>query len=268
MSAPEPARLYERATTASGHPAPLWHLDATRTFFAGPLDYNAAHQHGAPVYLAGLYGRFRLRIAGGSWLTCRTAMIPAGVIHELDLGGDPLAVFYIEASAGDAATLAPLVAGAEETGGALLGASGEVAPLRALFESETGISWAGDALADMLQFAEKRARRPIDQRLAAALDLLEASDIDASPLPASRCASATGLSASRFQHLFTAQMGIPFRRYRSWVRMRRAIDAIVKGANFTTAAHGAGFADQAHFAHAFRQTFGAPASKSLTAIRR
>ncbi|WP_158807555.1 helix-turn-helix transcriptional regulator [Beijerinckia sp. L45] len=263
-----PDRLYERAGLASDHPAPLWHLDSAHTFFAGPLDYNAAHRHGAPVYLAGLYGRFGLRIAGGSWLTCRTAMIPAGVVHELDLGGNPLAVFYVEASAGDAAGLAPLVADAEEVGGALVGASGEVAALRALFESSTGAAWAGEALADLLRFATARARRPIDPRLARALDLMDTRDADFPPLAASRCASAAGLSASRFQHLFTAQMGIPFRRYRGWVRMRRAIRAVVEGANFTTAAHDAGFADQAHFAHAFRQTFGAPASKSLTGIRR
>jgi hypothetical protein len=32
----------------------LWHLDPGRTLFIGPLDYNASHQHGAPVYLTGL----------------------------------------------------------------------------------------------------------------------------------------------------------------------------------------------------------------------
>jgi AraC-like DNA-binding protein len=50
--------------------------------------------------------------------------------------------------------------------------------------------------------------------------------------------------------------------------MRRAIEEIVAGANFTAAAHAAGFADQAHFAHDFRRTFGAPASRSLSGVRR
>jgi AraC-like DNA-binding protein len=262
-------RLYERAAAASGdRQAPLWHLDPTQTFFAGPLDYNAAHQHGAPVYLAGLYGRFGLRIGAGPWMVCRTAVIPAGVTHELDLGGNPLAVFYIEAPVGDAAALAPLVRDAREVGGALVGASGEVLPMRALFEDSSSTAWTGEALNDLLHFAKGRARRSVDPRLARALELMRGFDEDLPPIAAARCAETAGLSASRFQHLFTAQMGIPFRRYRSWIRMRRAIEAIVEGANFTTAAHSAGFADQAHFAHAFRQTFGAPASRSLTGVRR
>ncbi|WP_245425620.1 hypothetical protein [Phyllobacterium brassicacearum] len=35
-------------------------------------------------------------------------------------------------------------------------------------------------------------------------------------------------------------MGVPFRRYRAWNRMRAAISEIVNGSNFTTAAHAAG----------------------------
>jgi AraC-like DNA-binding protein len=49
--------------------------------------------------------------------------------------------------------------------------------------------------------------------------------------------------------------------------MRAAIREIVNGSSFTRAAHAAGFADQAHFAHDFRRTFGAPASRSLTNLR-
>ena len=80
-------RLYERVNA-------LWYLDEGRTLFAGPLDYNASHQHGAPVYLAGLYGPFGIRMAGSRWKSCLTAVIPAGVQHILDIGGNPLAVFY------------------------------------------------------------------------------------------------------------------------------------------------------------------------------
>ncbi|MFJ5489383.1 helix-turn-helix domain-containing protein, partial [Hansschlegelia beijingensis] len=77
-----------------------------------------------------------------------------------------------------------------------------------------------------------------------------------------------GLSASRLQHLFASEVGVPIRRYRAWSRMRGAIAEIVAGASFTQAAHAAGFADQAHFAHDFRRTFGAAASRSLRGVRR
>ena len=70
LEGPEGERLYERAAPApapapwspSGEPDALWHLDAGRTLFIGPLDYNASHQHGAPVYLTGLYEKFGLRV--------------------------------------------------------------------------------------------------------------------------------------------------------------------------------------------------------------
>src|SRR5690606_24687577 len=55
-------RLYERATGHAAGLGPLWFVDAGRLFFAGQLTYNAMHQHGAPVFLAGIYGPFRLRI--------------------------------------------------------------------------------------------------------------------------------------------------------------------------------------------------------------
>lgn len=62
MSAPD--GLYERAAP-DGMLRPFWHVDEVHTFFVGPLEYNRLHQHGAPVFLAGIYSEFRLRIHGG-----------------------------------------------------------------------------------------------------------------------------------------------------------------------------------------------------------
>lgn len=259
-------RLYERAADAGGDVDALWHLGGGRTLFAGPLDYNASHQHGAPVFLAGLYGSFALRLGAGPWLRCRTAVIPAGVPHELDVGGDPIAVLYVEPDRAGVDALIPLVRDAREAGGALVGRAGEVAPLRALYEARDGARWAEPALGDLVGFAARRARRPIDPRVARVVEALYASYDDRAPV--ARLAAAAGLSASRFQRLFTREVGVPFRRYRAWHRMRAAIAEIVGGRSFTAAAHAAGFADQAHFAHDFRRTFGAPASRSLSRVRR
>jgi len=258
-------RLYEPATTDSGELDALWHLEEGRTFFAGPLDYNAGHQHGAPVYLAGLYGNFGLRMEGGKWLSCRTAVIPAGVVHELDIGGNPLAVFYIEPDIAGVDALTPLVRNAREVDGALVGSTGEVSLLRTLYEDRASTLWAGSALTDLLGFARRRAARQIDPRVSRVVESLYARSDDLTPV--AQLAGSAGLSASRFQHLFTREVGVPFRRYRAWHRMRAAIREIVAGSNFTTAAHAAGFADQAHFAHDFRRTFGAPASRSLSRVR-
>lgn len=265
ISSPVGERLYERTAPWSGELDALWHLDEGRTFFAGPLDYNASHQHGAPVYLAGLYGKFGLRVEGGRWLSVRTAVIPAGVRHELQLGGMPLGVFYIEPDLAGTDALTPLVRGSSEDNGALVGSTGEVGALRELYESRTATRWAGTALSDLLGFAKRRSRREIDPRVARVVASLSAGVAELRPVE--RMAAEVGLSASRFQHLFTREVGVPFRRYRAWQRMRGAIAEIVRGSSFGRAAHAAGFADQAHFGHDFRRTFGAPASRSLAQVR-
>jgi AraC-like DNA-binding protein len=257
--------LYERA--ADQKPLlPIWHVAGATTVFAGPLRYNAGHQHGAPVFLAGLYGDFRLRVGAEGWTVCRTALIPAGCVHELDLGGDPLGVLYLEPDRFGTEALTPLLDGTRTAAGALVGAGGETRLLRDLFEHRTGASAAGPAVADLLAFAGRRVEPRIDGRIARSIGRLLAEP-DAMP-SAAALAAVFGLSASRFQHLFTDAVGVPFRRYRAWLRMRRAIGAVIDGSNFTGAAHAAGFADQAHFAHDFRRTFGAPASLSLRDIRR
>ncbi len=267
---PEGGRLYEPAAPAPAPPSgdldALWHLDAGRTLFIGPLDYNASHQHGAPVYLTGLYGKFGLRVEGGPWRSVRTAVIPAGVRHELQLGGMPLGVFYIEPDLAGTEALTPLVRGSSEQGGALVCSNGEVAAFRSLYESRTATRWAGEALGDLLGFARSKARKDIDPRIARAVASL--SSFGLGPLRSVEALAAeVGLSGSRFQHLFTREVGVPFRRYRAWQRMRGAIAEIVRGSSFGRAAHLAGFADQAHFGHDFRRTFGAAASISLARIR-
>jgi AraC-like DNA-binding protein len=258
-------RLYERAA-APASIRPVWHVDRGRMLFIGPLRYNASHQHGAPVYLAGIYEPFHLRVAGGEWLNCRTAMIPAGVSHELDVGGAPIGVFYVEPSLAGADTLVPFLSDVHEAHGALIGASGETRLLRELWEDRASLTCVGEALDGFVAFSRPRARRPIDARVAAVVGALHGDDFDAGAVAAH--AARVGLSPSRFQHLFSREVGVAFRRYRAWTRMRTAIADIARGSNFTAAAHLAGFSDQAHFGHDFRRTFGAPPSGSLRNIRR
>lgn len=243
---------------------PIWHLEPGRALFVGPLGHNAPHAHSVPVLLAGLYGAIRLRIAGGDWVCCEAAVVPAGVSYEFDADGQPLAVLYLEPSEAGAEALVPFVSHAREEGGALVGASGIRTVVRDLYEASDGGS-VTEALNDLFGFAKPRARRNLDPRIARAVASLstDAEEVRS----AAAAAREIGLSSSRFQHLFADEVGVPFRRFRIWQRLRAAIAEIVAGSSFTDAAHRAGFYDQAHFGRAFRQTFGAPASPSLRKVR-
>lgn len=68
------------------------------------------------------------------------------------------------------------------------------------------------------------------------------------------------LSPGRFRHLFVEQTGMGLRPYVLWRRFVCAWDLLAAGESVSTAAHGAGFADSAHFARTSRQTFGFPPS--------
>ena len=253
-----PSRLNERA--ALGRPS-LWHVDDGWALFAGPLQHNDSHAHSTAVFLAGLYGTFRLRVADSPWLSCRSAVIRAGTPYEFDVGGDPLGVFYLEPSVAGADALAPLVAGAHEVNGALVGHA-DAPLLRSAFEQRLrpGRDNLRAEVGDVVAHAKRRSRRIIDVRISRSVEALQAAT-DA--VSVSEAAAAAGLSASRFQHLFTREVGVPFRRYRAWHRLRAAIREVVGGSSLTAAAHAAGFADQAHFTRSFRRTFGAPPSRGL-----
>ena len=69
-------------------------------------------------------------------------------------------------------------------------------------------------------------------------------------------ARVVGLSPGRTRHLFVQQTGLPFRTYLLWLRLVRATEIFAVGKSLTEAAHGAGFADQAHLSRTFRRMFG------------
>jgi AraC-like DNA-binding protein len=78
-----------------------------------------------------------------------------------------------------------------------------------------------------------------------------------------QAARAAHISPSRLTHLFSAQIGIPFRRFVLWLRLRRAAEHVRRTRSLTEAAHAAGFSDLAHFSRACRATFGVAPSGLL-----
>ncbi len=245
---------------------PLWHIGETASLFAGPLQFNAPHRHSVPVLVTGLHERFAIRVGHGKRRSVDAAMVPAGISYELDVGGKPVVVLYLEPRFDSRTVLKSLLSDTCEEGGALLGRCREVRVLRAVFENPTSARWAHEAVDDLIVFGCRHGRADgLDSRIMrAATTLRSGRDLGT----ATSLAAGSGISLSRFQHLFSENVGVPFRKYRSWCRLRMAITEIIAGGTLTTAAHGAGFADQAHFSRVFRATFGAVPSGSLADVRR
>lgn len=147
-------------------------------------------------------------------------IIPAGVLHQIGATGRKIVVAYLDArhyGLNDAARLA-------ETWGRLK---------------------PGLARVDCLQEdVDRISPRPLEKRIGVAIDALEQCST------IREAAGVIGLSEGRFTHLISDVLDAPPRRWRNWLRLRRAIDHIVDGRNITTAACEAGFADSAHLSRA------------------
>lgn len=102
----------------------------------------------------------------------------------------------------------------------------------------------------------------IDARLSAALEFVE-SELAFGPVPLQKAANQSHLSPDRFRHLFADQMGLAYKRYVLWRRLRLASTYLMEGQDVTTAAHAAGFSDAAHFARTIKSTFGVTARQAL-----
>jgi len=69
-------------------------------------------------------------------------------------------------------------------------------------------------------------------------------------------AAISGLSRSRFMHVFTESVGLPLRRYVLGLRLQRACSELKAGSTVTSAACSAGFSDAAHLTRTFRRMLG------------
>ncbi|WP_218968330.1 helix-turn-helix domain-containing protein [Janthinobacterium sp. 35] len=120
-----------------------------------------------------------------------------------------------------------------------------------------------DSLAAALQ-AQPR-KHLADARVQRALDQVDA--LLSGKVSAAAVAEAAHLSLSQLERLFSAQLGLPVRRLVLWRRLRLAIRFILLGSTLTDAAHGAGFADAAHFSRTMRSLFGVRADRSLRQLQ-
>lgn len=113
-----------------------------------------------------------------------------------------------------------------------------------------------------LEALRQLPRRSLDDprlaRALAALDQQLTGKVSAQAL-----AQAAHLSLSQLERLFCDQLGLPVRRLVLWRRLRIALQLALAGGTLTEAAHGAGFADSAHFSRTMKQLFGVTAAASL-----
>jgi AraC-like DNA-binding protein len=228
-------------------------LGADRALYLGDLPATDWHRHGAPVLLIGLSGAIDVQVAGGPRERCRSAMVAADVAHVLDPRGERVAVLYIEPDAPEFRAVRDRCLGDADVAFDLARRPDDRSIVERRLERFDVEALVGASRGPL-----------IDRRIARTLPPLRTGAV------AGRDGMATvaDLSASRFNHLFRAETGVSFRRYRLWTRLRGAIRSVASTRTLTDAALDGGFADAAHFSRVFRDMFGLTPSAVLKDLRR
>lgn len=233
-----------------------------RALYVGPSLQLAAHRNAVAVLAIALDGQLHVAHFPDQpergFQACRTVLIEPNALHLIQSTGHNCAFLYLDALSDDLQIIRN--ACLERGKRASFGIDTEellIGLLCAMAPSGAGWNASRSALAAVLKF--ERARP--DRRIRAAVDALSRTPEQMTTVAA--MALAAGLSASRFQHLFKLETGVPFRRFRSWTRLRMALMAAHSGTALTEAAHAAGFSSSAHLSTAFKDMFGMAPSQLL-----
>ncbi|RJF87878.1 AraC family transcriptional regulator [Oleomonas cavernae] len=214
--------------------------------FHGLAGDQHAHSHHAIQICAG--GGIEVTADCGATVGAALA-IPADLRHRLAPTSRPVMLAYLDpdSSAGQAvgALLAGRIGTLDDTVGERLAAmQRQAGPLRA---------WAVAAAAfPVLSPAGGRGPAGTVARVQAVM----AAALDEPVWRPRDLARALDLSVDRLGRLFRAESGMQLRSWLKWQRLQAAIGLALNGEDLTRAAHGAGFADQAHLTRTMRATFG------------
>jgi AraC-like DNA-binding protein len=128
--------------------------------------------------------------------------------------------------------------------------------LHALCHGPADLTLACDVMDGLLDAVLAGARRapPVDLRIPWVMRKLDV-DID---YPFEQLAAELGVSCSRLSHLFTQELGLSFRSYQIWARLRQAWELLVQRPDLsvTDVARAMGYADAAHFSRTFHNGLG------------
>jgi AraC-like DNA-binding protein len=94
---------------------------------------------------------------------------------------------------------------------------------------------------------------PVDHRLEKVLAVLQRED---NRKTIEDVAQQVGLSSARLRVIAKRDLGVSLSDWMIWRKLERAAHLLAQGSTITSAAYGAGFADQSHFARAMRSHFG------------
>jgi AraC family transcriptional regulator len=213
------------------------------------------HSHHVVQIILSLDVPVRIHAGDGDWRTVRGVIVRPDAPHSLDPCGAVVVFLYVDPESREGRWLM------ESLRGPLTTVTPEQfephLPQLTLFRDRAPSAGEMSELVRSLVGSLCVGPPPVhrmDERVARALVVIRQNE--ASRIPLEEVAAQVFLSPSRFAHLFTKEVGLPFRRYVLWRKLTRAMLLISKGNSLVSAAHSSGFADAAHMTRTFHQMFG------------
>ena len=223
--------------------------------FVGTVSDTSTHAHYAVQLTLTLGDSFQVRTDAGHE-ECGAAVIPSRAPHAVRASAGRLLMLYLDPTA----PLGGRVAASSKGPGVRTFGVEDVGDCRSDVERHLVTGWGqtdGAVLVDRVVGAlvpEIEKESTIDPRVRQVLSILD--DEECGTWKLTEIADRVALSPDRLRHLFSEQLGIPIRSYKSWARLRRAITLLVQGGSLTEVAHEANFVDAAHLSRTFRDMFG------------
>lgn len=222
------------------------YLDAGLILYVGPGAEADKHAHNAVQLVWSLDGPFELT-TGGRREERSVALIPANTEHTLNAAGHVIALLLVESHGARGVALDDL-AKRQRSREPMIDA--HMFPSQDLAAVDVA-GWADRVLEALGVSAGRSQITSVTRRAIAHIE----RGLDGVPRVAD-VARSLSLSTSRLTHLFSSEVGIPFRRFVLWTRIKRAVASHQAGNDLTAAAIAAGFSDAAHFSRTFRSMFG------------
>jgi AraC-like DNA-binding protein len=235
-----------------------------RAIYVGPGFQLPAHRNTVAVLALAMETPMRAAIDASDltqgFRVCNSVLIEPNQLHLIDTGTHDCVFIYLDALSDDLAILRGHCIYPGKKLSFNLRNEREVIDLLVRMPRNAQ-SWRNTeaSLARVLGFIQGQN----DQRITTVVNALLLSPNDTRR--AEEWASHIGLSSSRFQHLFKESVGLSFRRFRLWARMRIALKYALRGSSLTEAAMVAGLSSSAHLSAAFKDMFGITPSQLISA---
>jgi len=239
-------------STSSASQRVMW-LNADRVVYVGLMGEPSVRTLGAFAIYVSLKLPHRICIDGGEWQETELSVVPPGVPHRIISGERMICNVLIESETVGVQTLPEFI---REGRGAVQGPEALAGVRGALDRLRQGGHRQFERTEDFDQsfFGTTLPARLLDRRIRAVLDRIKQDPN--SHTSAEDCAVASHLSVSRFLHLFKAEVGSPFRSFRTWQRARSVLYYVTRSANLASIAQDVGYPDSTHFSHSIRQVYG------------